>query len=215
MNYYLIVTFSFSIFVAGIIGLFRFPKLQRSYYPFLVFIWLGCINETLSFVIVQQGANSIVNNNIYVLLEAMVILYFFKVNGALKTWAIGLAAFILLIVWTTEVFFIRSIHEVGIYFRIAYSFTIVLASIETINKILVTGAKHLLKNAMFLICVAFICYFTYKILINTFWLYGLSKSMHFLSFIYTILIFINLFTNLFYALATLWIPRKQPSLLQL
>jgi len=214
MNYYLIVTFSFSILIAGIIGLFRFPKIQRSYYPFLFFVWLGSLNEILSCLIVQNGGKSIANNNVYVLLEALVILYFFEVNHFLKRSVALLASALFVIGWTIEVFFIRSIYDVGIYFRIGYSFIIVLISIETINNILVSGEKNLLKSSMFLICVAFICYFTYKVLINTFWLYGLSKSMHFLTIIYSILIFINLFTNLIYALATLWIPRKPLSLLQ-
>jgi hypothetical protein len=214
MNYYLIVTFSFSILIAGIIGLFRFTKIQKSYYPFLFFVWLGTLNEIVSFLIVQHGGKSIVNNNIYVLLEALVILYFFQMNQFLKKWVTVTASILFIVGWAIELFFIRNLHEVGIYFRIGYSFVIVLISIETINKILVTGEKQLLKSSMFLICVAFICYFTYKVLINTFWLYGLSKSMHFLSIIYSILIFINLFTNLIYALATLWIPRKPLSLLQ-
>lgn len=212
MSYYLIVTFSFSILLAGIIGLFRFSNIQPSYYPFLCFIWLGSLNETFSFLIVQNGGKSIVNNNVYVLAEALVIVYFFKVNHFLKKPSALLASLLVIAGWATEVFF-RSIHEVGIYFRIGYSFLIVLISIETINRLLVSGEKHLLKNAMFLICVAFICYFTYKVLINTFWLYGLGKSMHLLTFTYSILVFINLFTNLIYALATLCIPRKPLSLL--
>ena len=214
MNYYLIVIFSFSILIAGIIGLFRFPKIQRSYYPFLFFIWLGSLNEILSFLIVQNGGKTVFNNNVYVLLEALVIVYFFKVNHFLKRSATWMASALMIAAWAVEVFFLQSIHEVGTYFRIGYSFLIVLISIETINKILITGEKNLLKSPMFLICVAFICYFTYKVLINTFWLYGLSKSMLFLRFIYSILIFINLFTNLIYALAILWIPRKPLSLLQ-
>lgn len=214
MNYYLVVMFSFSILLSGIIGLFRFSKIQRSYYPFLFFVWLGSLNEILSFVIVQNGWKSIVNNNVYVLLEALLIIHFFKVNQFLKKPVALLVSILVFAGWVTEVFFIRSLHEVGIYFRIGYSFIIVLVSIETINRILVSGEKQLLKSAMFLICVAFICYFTYKVLINTFWLYGLSKSMHFLTIIYSILIFMNLFTNLIYALATLWIPRKPLSLLQ-
>jgi hypothetical protein len=215
MNYYVVVAFSFSILIAGIIGLCRFQKIQNSYYPFLLFVWLGSLNEILSFLIVQNGGKSIVNNNVYVLLEALVILYFFKVNKFLTKPVALIASALVFFGWAIEVFFIRSIHEVGIYFRIGYSFIIVLISIETINRILVSGEKKLLKSSMFLICVAFICYFTYKVLINTFWLYGLSKSIHFLTFIYYILIFVNLFTNLIYALATLWIPRRPLSLLQL
>lgn len=214
MNYYLVVSFSFSILIAGVIGFLRFHKIQKSYYPFLLFVWLGCLNETLSFLIVQSGMESIVNNNIYVLSEALVILYFFNRNRFLsKTYTLVLG-FLIAGGWFFETFFIRSITEMSIYFRIGYSFIIVLISIAAINRLLLFGEKNLLKNSMFLICVAFICYFTYKVLVNTFWLYGLGKSLQFLAFISYILIFVNLFTNLIYAFAAIWIPRKPPSLLQ-
>ncbi len=41
-----------------------------------------------------------------------------------------------------------------------------------------------------------------------FWLYGLRFSKEFLMNVTTILIYINLFTNLVFALAVLWMPAK-------
>jgi hypothetical protein len=51
-------------------------------------------------------------------------------------------------------------------------------------------------------------YFTFRILIRSFWLYGLRSSNEFLMRTFTIEIFINLICNLIIALAVLWMPRK-------
>lgn len=68
--------------------------------------------------------------------------------------------------------------------------------------------KNILKNSIFLICAGFILYYTYKVFVGLFWLYGLNKSMEFTLNIVIIMIYINFITNLIYALAFLWMPTK-------
>jgi hypothetical protein len=62
---------------------------------------------------------------------------------------------------------------------------------------------------MFLICNAFIIYFTFKILVEAFWLYGVNESVNFQAMVFDISSYINVFTNLIYALAVLWMPMKR------
>jgi len=204
-----------SVWIAGIIGAIRYRKIDSSYYPFIYFIWLGAFNDTLGLILINFGFYTSVNGNIYVLLEALLLTYFFKRLGIFKrafTLYIALITAHLLI-WLFEVLLLRSIMEPVLYARIFFSFSIVLMSISCINQLLTTQRESLKKNPLFIICIGFIIFFTYKVLVNTFWLYGLKQSKSFVLNIYTILIYINLFCNLIYALATLWIPKKQPSLL--
>jgi hypothetical protein len=209
------VLLSFSNTIAGIIGLIRFRKIDNTYRPFLYFIWMGCLNDLLSVILITRGIYTIPNNNVYVLLEAMMITWFFYRLQLFKKSTVSF--FILLalygIVWALETFVLRSINEISLYFRIFYSFSIVLMSITSINYLLTSETRNLLKNSLFLICVAFINYFTFKVLINSFWIYGLTKSNTFRLQIYTVLMYLNFITNLIYALAVLWIPKKQPSIL--
>ena len=83
-----------------------------------------------------------------------------------------------------------------------------MMSIHINNMLIVTYRKKLLKNPVFLICSGFIIYFTYKILIEAFWLYGLKAGKGFRINVYLLLTWINLIVNLIYALAMLWIPKK-------
>jgi hypothetical protein len=206
---------SLSVLIAGVIGAIRFKRIDPVYYPFLFFLWLGAFNDALGLILLRFGFYTIINSNIYVLFEAILLTYFFnRLNIFKRTpniYIILLTAHLL--IWIFEVFFLRGIEQSALYARIFFSFSIVLMSITYINQMLTSQKVPIRKNALFIICIGFIIFFTYKVLVNTFWLYGLKKSKSFVLNIYTILIYINLFCNLIYALATLWIPRKQPSLL--
>jgi hypothetical protein len=90
-----------------------------------------------------------------------------------------------------------------------YAFSVVLLSISAINDLLFTE-KELLKNPTFLICSGVIIYFTYKIMDRMFGLYGLKNSTDFRRSVQTILVFVNCSTNIIYALAVMWMRKKQP-----
>ena len=209
------IAFSLSIFIAGIIAVVRFKQMDESYYPFLFCLWIGCINEVLSLVLVYQKHHTWFNNNIYVLLESLLLLWFFKSVGLFQrkqnlVLTIG-AAFVLFWIIETSV---RSIFVNSNYFRIFYSLVIVFLSVHCMNK-LVFSKKNISKNALFILCLCFIIYFTYKTFLQTFALYGATTKSNFLLNIYLILIYVNLGVNLLYALAVLWIPKKVNYSLQL
>ncbi len=94
------------------------------------------------------------------------------------------------------------------YFRVMYAFVIVLLSIQTIYTQLVLEKRNILMNSIFLICSGFIIYYTYNVIVGLFWLYGLNASIEFQISIINIMIFINCFVNLIYALAVVWMPTK-------
>lgn len=206
----------FGIGIAAIIAIFTFKKAASAYLPFFIFIWLGLGNELLSQFTAHYFRNTNVNNNIYVLLESLLLLWLFSCwklfdNNRNLPKILG-AAFIA--VWVGEVFIFSSILQVAGYFRVFYSFAIVLISISMINMLIAQESGNLLKNACFIICVAFIVYFTNKILVEIFYLYGLmSDSKEFRKQIFEIFQAVNLFTNFIYAVALLWIPRKNSSLM--
>jgi len=189
--------------------------MDESYYPFLYFIEIGCLNEILSFILIKTHHHTVLNNNVYILLESLIITWFFKRIGLFKrseTLFIGIIISFI-IFWTFQMLQLRNLENFYLYFRIYYSIVIVFMSIATINKIMIVANKNLLKNATFIICTGFVIYFTYCAIIYTFWLYGLSKTDEFRILILKILAYINLFCNLIYAIALIWIPRHRPSIL--
>jgi len=211
MSSLLIDIFRFSIVIAAVIGWIRIKKIDPAYYPFIYCLWIGALNECISSVIVELGYYSSVNNNIYVLLESLLISWQFRKWGlfqASRYLFTGIIT-ILCLFWITENFFISKIIYISSYFRIFYSFIIALFSIHTINWLIIRERKSILKNSIFLICIGFVIYFTYKILVEAFWVYGLNNGSNFRQKVYDIMVYINLFSNLIYALAVLWMPAKQ------
>lgn len=211
MSFTLMIIFNFSILVAGLIAVIRFGKIHKSYRPVIYCVWVAGLNEIISFALVKNGYYTAINNNIYVLIEALLIIHFF--NNILvfkKNKALFIIIFVCLILtWFVDNHFLKRITSVSSYFRIVASFVIVLLSITALNTLLLTTRKNLIKNSVFLLCVCFIIYFTYKILVEVFWLYGLNVGRAFQLVVYRILSYINLLTNLIYAVAILWMPRKQ------
>jgi hypothetical protein len=210
MNYAQVVLFSFSILIAGIIGLIRFKKIDPVYYPFMFCTWIAGINEILSYALVRMGLANTVNNNIYALLEALLIIWQFKRwefldrYNKLYSFVIGLT----MIVWVLENIGISSIYQVDFFFRVFDAFVIVLMSIHMVSWLIVNGRGGLLKNSMFLICVGYMFFFTFKILTEVFWLYGVRVSNDFSIHVYIIFTWINLFVNLLFAIAILCIPPR-------
>ena len=210
MSYKLGLIFSFSIGIAAIIGWIRFKKVNPAYYPFIFCMWLGFLNEIIGYFITHRGYSNAINNNIYVLAESLLFTWQFK-NWRLfhrSKYLFPLLLISLILIWITEGFLIKGINHMFTYFRIIYSFLIVLMSINMINRQLMRERKSIYKNPIFIICMAFLVYYTFTVIVVVFWQYGLNVSMQFVMNLTTILIYINLFTNLIFALAILWIPTK-------
>ncbi len=210
MNYWQVIIFSATIWIAAIIGWVKFNRLHPTFLPFCICISVAALNECISFVLTHNGFNTILNNNIYVLLESLLITWQFKNWGIFNKQQklFYLVLLLLLLIWSVENFSGLGTSGIHFYFRIAYSFVIVIMSININNQLIVSHRNHLLKSPVFLICAGFIIYFTYKILIEAFWLYGLRSSRDFRINVYLLLTWINLVVNLIYAVALLWIPKK-------
>lgn len=214
-SYTTVVVLSFSIFISGIIGALRFTQIRDIYRPFIYLIWLGCFNESLSLYLALNHHYTIINSSIYGLCECLLLLWFFKRLGVFKNrYFLYLLIILFITIWIIESFFA---NQFGTRFTdisdVVYSFCIVLLSIRAINDLLFTE-RDLLKNPTFLICMGLIIYFTYEIVERMFWVYGLKNSPVFLMNVESILILINFLTNLIYALAVLWMRKRQAFTLQ-
>jgi len=197
-----------SIVFAAIIGMIRFKSINSAYYPFLLIIWLGLANETLSLALIYTAGNNMANSNVYVLLEYWLILFqFYKWNDSSPK-KYYVLAFLGLAVWSTDNLVINTITQNNSLFRVFYSFIIVFFSIDQINKIIIYEKEPLFKNAMFIICITFLFYYGFKAFVESFNMFHLGLSRGLLQNLWIILYFVNVFANLLFALAVLCIPTK-------
>lgn len=210
MNHLQVVLFSSSILLPAIIAGIKFRNIERSFYPFIFFIWIGVLNEIISYVISMSGGSTTFNNNLYILAEALLILWQFKEWDFFQNFKNGfIILFVaLIIIWFFDHRNKEHFSSINLNFRLFYSLMIVLMSIQINNRLIFTFSGNLLKSPVFLVCNAFTIYFTYKILVEVFWIYGLNTTKSFRIDVYIILTWINALTNILYSIAMVCIPKK-------
>ncbi len=209
MKFTLLDLYCFSIGIAAIIGVARFNKIHPAYYPFLFLTWTAFATEITSYFLIYSGHYNAVPYNIYVLCEAILVLFLFKKWGLftnLKPVFYGLLVF-LVALWFIDCFYIKGIKRTITYYRIAHSFIIVMMSIAVISKLITSEKEPLLKNSTFLICLGFTLFFTFKVFVGIFTLWAADDKKFRMSIGY-IPVYLNVFTNLIYALAVLWMPAR-------
>lgn len=212
LSYAAVTILSFSVFIAGIIAIFRFAQIADIYRPFIYLIWAGCITELASTYFAYVYHNNIAIGTVYRLCESLLLLWLFSKMGIFKNRRkiLYTLAVIFVAIWLTDNFFSSHFNErITFYFDIIYALTVVILSITAINNLLFTE-KELLKNPTFLICVGLIIFFTYQVMQRLFWLYGLRESADFRRSVQTIMILINCITNLIFAVAVFWMRKRRP-----
>lgn len=199
-----------SVLLPSVVGAVKFKRSLKAYRPFMYLIWIGLLNEATSEILIATIKTSAVNNNIYTLLDYSFIVWLFMSLDDYR----GKTMYYFLLVFGAAAWFIDNIvlHSItgfSSYFRIIYGLIVVYLSVRKLSEVLFTELRHSNKNATFVICVAFSIAYTYQAVFETFGAINLKFSNEFYIKLYYILVFVNLFTNLLYALAMLWVPAKR------
>lgn len=201
--------FAISIILAAITGGAKFMKIEAADRPIVIAWWLLVVNETIRAGLLQAGYFPLTSYNIAVILLFLLYMWQFYCWRMLNkpTWL--LLSLFLVICWALDYFVIDgyALPERRKAFRIIASVTLVVLSVTAINGIIVSGRSRLRGNHRFLICIAFVIYYTYRVFIDTFFIKGMT-----IPFIVKLDSF-NLYLLQFYYLlmfiAALWIPRKK------
>jgi hypothetical protein len=207
-NYLIKIALNHSIVIAVIIGVIRFKKVAADFYPFLLVVLAGFVNESLSLVLIYTTGSNTVNSNMFVLLEYALLLWQFYrwEDGHHKKYY--LLACIGLAIWIADNLVVNTLTQNNSLFRVFYSFVILFLSIDQINKIIIFENDNLLKNACFIICFTFLFYYGLKAFVESFNMVHLGLSKGLLRSLWIILYFVNVIANLLFAVAILCIPPK-------
>jgi hypothetical protein len=211
MDFILSIVLSIFIIVPAVIGLIRFRKISEAYYPFIYCIWAGFLNEMTGIISIKLIRTNVVNLNIYILVEFLLITWQFKkwnLFGRKLYWPGALSGG-MIIFWCIESFFISKMKGFNSYFIIVYSASITFMSISMINRLIVTERRSLLKNPIFIICIAFVLYYTLNVLSESFWVYGINANNGLSASVGKISLITNFIAIILYSISILWMPTKQ------
>ncbi len=210
MNYTWIVWMGYSIFLPAGIGLIRLRQIDPVFHPFLLCTWMAALNEVVSVTLQHHGMHTGINNNLYVLAEALLLVAVLQRMGAVMSPLVYRSVQVLIaIAWSLETVAAGELHLIHSGFRLFYAALLVILSIHLACRLVLAEKEPLARNAAYWLVTGFILYFTYKILVEIFWLYGLNASPEFLEKVYLIHAWVNMVCNIIYALAILWMPAKR------
>lgn len=206
------VSFLLSLSVApgAVLGWLRFKKTGPAFLPFLLLLTAGLVTEVCSYLLLRKGYSHVALYNFFSLAEVLLISRQFYLWGLFdwkQKWYRAVLVFSV-VVWVSDNVWLHPVTAFGSFAMILHSFIIVIMSIHMINRMMFTEVTSFLRHSVFCICIGFIIYFTYAILVEMFWIFGLNRSSFFRGRVYDILAGINFLTNIIYLFAIVWMPMK-------
>jgi hypothetical protein len=205
---------SLSIIFAAILGVIRFRGMDPAYHPFVYYACTAVLVETIVFVLLSNGKKNIVPTvyNLNTLAEFYLLTLMFHKWGLFKR---KRQAFIAIIALSFLLFFstlyVRGYWKLNYIAKIFNAFTLIFFSISSFNTMILNERNNIFKNAKFWICIGMVISYTYFLLVSTEQLsfLNLRRTDDFEKKIWLIQAYANLFVNLMYAVAVVWIPRKK------
>lgn len=207
---------TFSDYIPAIAAMIRYRNSPAIYRPFFLLLWFGALSATVSVACAYIFRNNVLNSNLYVLGEFMFLLaIFFRWNQPekLRKYLVLGAAGVL--VWSLDNLVLHNpVKTINSIYRICYCMVTIFLSIDFINRLIVFEKKKLIWHSMFLVCAGFVCLFSFKAYIESFYLLNLSFSAQFRTNVFFIFQCINAFSNLVFTIAIVCIPTKQEFYMQ-
>lgn len=199
------------ILIPVVIGLLRFKLVKKGYLLLYLDILCGFLTEVISYILIRKHLPNAVPTNIFVLFEWILLALQFRQWGFLAKKDRLFYVFLVfpIVVWIIENIAFRKIFEFSPYFRILYSFLVVIMSVTKLNFDITHGNKNLFRNPIFIVCISFIVYFTYQIVYE--WAYQLSLMGRagFTLDVSALFSYINALNNIALGIAFFIIPKER------
>lgn len=190
------------ILVSALVAMYKWKKVHQDYNPLFIYVFISAF-----FSLIQLSVLVNFVSNVFVLAEGIALLFVFKSWNYLDRYPklINILIFLFLIVWVGEFALEGKGDPLLLYYRIFYSFVLVIISVNAMNYEIVQYKGNLLKYPQFLILIALILYFTYNVMLESFYIAGIKSS-------FDIKRIINIVSKTIILIAILWIPSKMKTL---
>ena len=201
------ILLSLSITVPFIACLLRLKQIPKSFYPVACLIILGFINELINYVFFP-GSNA-VPTNIYNLLEYLLYCWQFKKwEHILKNkYSFLLLTSSVSIYWIIDNLIFLKISTYASMYLIIYPFILVLLAVNELNFLVANEHGNILKNPLFIFCIAIIIFYSYRVLSEIFYHYAPDSNTK--RNIFSIQSYVNVLFNILLTLVVLCLPKKR------
>lgn len=207
MNKYQAFLLSLSIIIPTIAGLVRYRNIPASYRPLIYLLLIGLANELICYHYFYNSSNA-VPVNIYFLCEFLLFAIQFRLwkNILRHNTLFWLLVGVLTALWLYNNLIMGEITSFNLTFQVVYSLVLVLLAVNQLNWLVVNERGTIIGNPVFIICVAVIIFFSYKVLTEIFYYYAPLNPIK--NNIFVIESYLNVAYNIMLAIAIVCIPRK-------
>ncbi|MGF2413326.1 hypothetical protein [Ferruginibacter sp.] len=198
-----------------IIGIVKFKRIDRSYYPFFYLACISLLVEIISYVLIEKEMydEKTVMINVFCFIEFVFYTWLFHLWGLFNFNRrlfifINLIAFLM---WLVFSFYPEGFTKPNMYFRVIYATALLFFAVTTFNKVVIQDRAPLFKNPKFWIILGIIIFFSFYLLSRTasLSLFGIDTSRQLRRGLQEVINYSNLIVNLMFAIGALCIPRKK------
>ncbi|MBW7912899.1 MAG: hypothetical protein H3C54_04170 [Taibaiella sp.] len=207
MNKYQAFLFSLSILAPAITGVIRYRNIPVSYHPVIYLLLLGVANELTCYFFFYNTSNAL-PTNIYFLCEFLLFAWQFHnwKNILRARWLYLLLIIGMSLLWVTENIILGRLTMFSPVFQVAYSLALILLAINQLSWLVVNDRGRIMTNPVFIISIAVIIFFSYKVLTEIFYYYAATGSIK--NNIFVIESYLNVGYNIMLTIALICIPPK-------
>lgn len=190
----------------------------RACFPLGMYVVLSLFNEVWADLAIRLGYYPLSRpvGNLYSLAEPILLIWQFKKWKLFvgKNWLYRAILASIVLLWLGLVVFDAGIQSIISWYQIILCFVVTLVALANLHFIFVQNRSNFLKSPNFIVTAACIFFFSYRLVHEMFYMYGLDKDLDFLREVYVIFLINNIIYTLLLAYALLWTDRKQPYLLR-
>lgn len=207
MNKYQAFLFSLSILAPAITGVIRYRNIPVSYHPVIYLLLLGLANELTCYFFFYNSSNAL-PTNIYFLCEFLLFAWqFHNWKNILRVrWLYWLLITGMTTLWITENIIMGRLTMFSPVFQVTYSLALILLAINQLSWLVVNDRGRIMANPVFIISIAVIIFFSYKVLTEIFYYYAATGSIK--NNIFVIESYLNVGYNIMLTIALICIPPK-------
>lgn len=208
MNKYQAFLFSLSILAPTITGVMRYRNIPVSYHPIIYLLLIGLANELVCYLFFYNTSNA-PPTNVYFLFEFLLFAWqFHNWKNILRVrWLYLLLTIGMTMLWVTENIILGRITMFSPVFQVSYSLALILLAINQLSWLVVNDRGRIMANPVFIISIAVIIFFSYKVLTEIFYYYAASASIK--NNIFVIESYLNVGYNIMLTIAIICIPPKR------
>lgn len=196
--------------IPALYALYKGRKLNRTVIPFVILLQLSFLCEVFGLVLIKFYGNNIVSYNVSGLLGGLLCVLQLAIwdENTGNRWIYFSVAGILPMSWFLEWLLVRETNYFFSYSIVTQSLILVALSVNVAMQRFYNNVVGIKKDAIFIICIAFIIFNSYGLLTELYLLWGFQVYASWHKYVAGIFSFVNFFVNLLYLYAVTCMPQK-------